>query len=187
MCVRREVSVNLYKCDVCGSKFLSNDSLMFHKRNHALHRTYKYDLCKESFIKLSEMKKHKITHAGGNLFECVMCNKKCIHYSSNSHIKNHTAVKPDKSDTCSKGFNISGDMKKHKIKQANNKPYKWEVCYKRFIHRSDLMRHIRKKQVTSLTNLYVHKRIHTGVKPYKCDVCDKEFNRSSRLTGDKTY
>jgi KRAB domain-containing zinc finger protein len=38
------------------------------------------------------------------------------------------------------------------------KPYKCDVCGKRF---------------TGSTNIQVHIRTHTGDKPYKCDVCGK--------------
>ena len=49
---------------------------------------------------------------------------------------------------------------------TNEKPYKCDVCEKRF---------------TTSGNLKNHMRIHANEEAYECDVCEKRFTQSSSL------
>jgi len=60
-----------------------------------------------------------------------------------------------------------------------NFPHQCDSCSKKFLH---------------LSNLIIHKRIHTDEKPFVCNFCPKKFVQSSNLslherihTGEKPY
>ncbi|XP_011695618.1 PREDICTED: zinc finger protein 737-like [Wasmannia auropunctata] len=77
-----------------------------------------------------------------------------------------TDVRPYKCEVCKKKFAWKSSLTVHKCVHSDVRPYKCNVCEKKFA---------RKKY------LILHKRVHSNVRPYKCDVCEKKFTRKDYL------
>ncbi|CRK86610.1 CLUMA_CG000447, isoform A [Clunio marinus] len=85
----------------------------------------------------------------------------------NSHILIHQndSEKKHKCDKCSRQFNFSGDLTRHKRVHENVKPYKCHLCPKSFIQSYALKLHI---------------NVHNNVR-YTCDLCAAHFGGKPTL------
>lgn len=69
-------------------------------------------------------------------------------------------------DVCDKKFTHKGDFNKHLRKHTGEQPYNCNICFKKFSHASNLSRHV---------------KLHSGDKPFECTVCNKKFSRKDKL------
>ncbi|XP_073469902.1 zinc finger E-box-binding homeobox protein zag-1-like [Aquarana catesbeiana] len=70
-------------------------------------------------------------------------------------------------DQCSKTFQKSSSLLRHKYEHTGNRPHQCEVCSKAFKHKHHLIEHV---------------RLHSGEKPYCCDKCGKRFSHSGSFS-----
>ncbi|XP_049632803.1 zinc finger protein 287 [Suncus etruscus] len=95
------------------------------------------------------------------------------------HRKILPGEKPYKCNICGKKFRRYPSLMKHQSTHAKEKSYECEECGKEFRH---------------ISSLIAHQRMHTGEKPYECHQCGKAFSQRAHLTihqrihtGEKPY
>ncbi|XP_036924701.1 zinc finger protein 287 [Sturnira hondurensis] len=95
------------------------------------------------------------------------------------HRKIYPGEKPYKCNVCGKKFRKYPSLMKHLSTHTKEKSYECEECGKEFRH---------------LSSLIAHQRMHTGEKPYECHQCGKAFSQRAHLTihqrihtGEKPY
>lgn len=95
------------------------------------------------------------------------------------HRKIYPGEKPYKCNVCGKKFRKYPSLIKHQSSHAKEKSYECEECGKEFRH---------------VSSLIAHQRMHTGEKPYECHQCGKAFSQRAHLTihqrihtGEKPY
>ncbi|XP_053561495.1 zinc finger E-box-binding homeobox 1-like [Bombina bombina] len=70
-------------------------------------------------------------------------------------------------DQCTKTFQKSSSLLRHKYEHTGSRPHQCEVCSKAFKHKHHLIEHM---------------RLHSGEKPYRCDKCGKRFSHSGSFS-----
>ncbi|MCP9258447.1 hypothetical protein DINM_001486 [Dirofilaria immitis] len=101
----------------------------------------------------------------------------------NEYNQTNTNKKPFKCEICGKRFITPSKLTTHNRTHTGEKPFKCPVCDKSFNQRSEkpFKCPVCDKSFNQRSNLESHSRTHTGEKPFKCPVCDMSFNQRSNL------
>ena len=114
---------------------------------------------------------------------CDICQKTILEQTFTAHQRLHSEDKFHPCNLCGIVFINSDEFNQHNCDSIINyqveRTFSCDICQSKF------------KQ---LSNLKIHKRIHTGETPYSCEICKKSFTQSSNLkrhirvhTGEKPY
>ncbi|KAJ8704998.1 hypothetical protein PYW08_012318 [Mythimna loreyi] len=116
-----------------------------------------------------------------DVLKCNTTNVKSIdNVNINKQDPLSTKEKPFKCDLCNRRYTVKSHLTCHIRSHTGERPYECDTCHRCFINKSHLKCHI-------LT--------HTGIaKPFKCDVCQRRFSLKNNLrthlmvhTGEKPY
>lgn len=130
---------------------------------------FKCTTCQKSYPTLKEVTEHKrrLKHAEYRLVKCEYCRKLITCKMLSVHVKCHGEKKYE-CDICHQKFAIGNNLKRHKMRHTDERPYVCAKCGKRFIQRVSLLAH-EKTHETDRS------------KTYNCQFCDRVFSRSCRL------
>ncbi|XP_076628952.1 uncharacterized protein LOC143345562 isoform X11 [Colletes latitarsis] len=112
---RQEKRTKEFRCNICKSYFVSEDSLQRHVKLHD--RIYTCDECGKSFREKYVLKQHIRKHTGERPFQCKVCYRRFAELSV---------------------------LRVHKLTHTGERPYVCNVCGRTFTQRSSMMIHYRK-------------------------------------------
>ncbi|XP_054287764.1 gastrula zinc finger protein XlCGF26.1-like [Macrosteles quadrilineatus] len=108
-----------FLCQVCGNKFMTQDSLSSHLECHSNKRRFECQYCAKLFNTKEKLTLHVRTHTGEKPYVC------------------------DRS-ACSKSFISKSKLVEHIQRHNGEKRHKCSVCGKQYANKPDLRAHIRK-------------------------------------------
>ena len=128
-----------YYCDICGSKFVSKDSLHLHKTRIHFPKPATCSDCGEVFPNYDKMRAHK--NKIHNPLQCEYCDYSTGHPS---HLKKHMAKHFEPQFQCShcdKKLKSKKSLVAHEMEHTGERPYKCDVCAAGFTSTSARLQH----------------------------------------------
>jgi KRAB domain-containing zinc finger protein len=185
-------------CEICGSKFRTNQSLKIHHLKHTDIKQFTCHICGVLFKYKNQCYEHVRAHTAKRQLECFHCSKKFIKKTLlAAHMQTHLTVRMFLCQICNKSFKTYNCLYAHRRRhQERIAKFSCASCDKSFMSRSDLtnhqLTHTQEKQFAchfeGCTKIFVHKanlnvhiRSHVETDGFDCDICDKTLANSNAL------
>ena len=129
--IRKEVEIEMVKCDHCEKMFKKTYLKLHIKEVHDKIRDFVCDTCGMAFTQKSSLLKHSTVHTGLRAYKCDVCGKT---YKTSSHLNTHKKIIHEgRRDHicmyCGKAFGAAEDLKLHTtVVHLGIKKWKCEQC-----------------------------------------------------------
>ncbi len=135
-----------YKCDVCGSSFVTKCNLLNHQWQHrgVRARPFKCQLCSKAYLRQSLLDAHMRSHRGVKPFVCNECGLQFANKSNwQRHVAEHSGARNYECPHCHKRFSRGYYLTDHLKVHTGEKPYACGICGKMAATRSNYNSHLR--------------------------------------------
>ncbi|XP_028133968.1 zinc finger and BTB domain-containing protein 49-like [Diabrotica virgifera virgifera] len=87
--VKNHYEPQVFKCDLCASKFNNRDTLRYHVKKHLNKKDHLCTICGRTFYLAGHLTHHMNSHLGNKRYACSICEKRFI---TSTCLKRHVAV-----------------------------------------------------------------------------------------------
>nr|XP_053627439.1 zinc finger protein 502-like [Cherax quadricarinatus] len=135
-----------FKCELCPKKFIRRIYLTNHKlRMHGLDKKFLCQVCGNKFMTQNSLMAHMEVHNDLKRFECTFCKKKFKRKEKlKYHERIHTGERPFQCQLCVRGFVSKTKLDEHVSRHRGDRRYRCSYCTKTYAGAWDLKQHVRK-------------------------------------------
>ncbi|XP_071515273.1 uncharacterized protein [Panulirus ornatus] len=139
-------AIGPFKCELCPKKFIRRIYLTNHKlRMHGLDKKFLCQVCGNKFMTQNSLMAHMEVHNDLRRFECTFCKKRFTRKEKLIyHERIHTGERPFQCQQCVRGFVSKSKLDEHIIRHRGDRRYHCSYCTKTYSGAWDLKKHIRK-------------------------------------------
>ncbi|XP_066971034.1 zinc finger protein 728-like isoform X1 [Macrobrachium rosenbergii] len=139
-------AVGPFKCELCPKKFIRRIYLTNHKlRMHGLDKKFLCQICGNKFMTQNSLMAHMEVHNDIKRFECSFCKKKFMRKEKlKFHERIHTGERPFQCQVCVRGFVSKTKLDEHMSRHRGDRRYRCSYCSKTYAGAWDLKLHVKK-------------------------------------------